>query len=114
MKIKDLTINGFKRLNCERRKGLEYSWIFKCSFIVHAYLCGTIDGRKFIVMAHDFHDMNDFLTYIRCTYKMKTRTAHEDTSMEEQEEWHSYITDKKGNPKKYPFWYRGRIYEIKE
>ena len=23
-------------------------------------------------------------------------------------------TDKNGNPKKYPFWYRGRVYEITE
>lgn len=98
----------------KRVKSLEYNWIFKHSFMVFAYLCGTKDGRKFVVMAHDFNDMDSFLTIIRCNYKMKTRTAHEDTPMEEQEEWHSYIPDKKGYPKKYPFWYRGRIYEIKE
>lgn len=45
---------------------------------------------------------------------MKTRTAYEDTPMEEQEEWQSYIADRKGKPKKYPFWYRGRVYEISE
>ena len=39
---------------------------------------------------------------------------YEDTPMEEQEEWHSYIADKNGHPKRYPFWYRGRVYEIKE
>ena len=113
MKIKDLTYNGLKTLSCERRKKLEYTWIFKRSFTVCAYLCGTEDGRKFIVMAHDFNDMDSFLDSIRCKYKMKTRTAHEDTPMEEQEEWHSYIADRKGNPKKYPFWYRGRVYEVK-
>lgn len=114
MKIKDKMNDEFKTLNCERKKKLEYPWIFKHSFTVCAYLCGTKDGRKFIVMAHNFNDMDTFLTPIRCEYKMKTRTAHEDTPMEEQEEWHSYIADKKGNPKKYPFWYRGRVYEITE
>ena len=113
MKIKDLTNDGFKTLKCERDKNLEYSWIFERSFTVCAYLCGTEDGRKFIVMAHDFNDMDTFLGTIRCKYKMKTRTAHEDTPMEEQEEWHSYIADKNGNPKRYPFWYRGRVYEVK-
>lgn len=96
----------------KRIKDLEYKWILKDSFIVRAYLCGTKDGRMFIVMAHDFNDMENFLDTIRCEYTMKTRTVHEDTPMEEQEEWHSYIPDKKGNPKKYPFWYRGRIYEV--
>lgn len=116
MKIKDLTHAGFKTLSCERRKKLEYNWIFKHSFTVCAYLCGTKDGRNFIVMAHDFNDMDTFLTPIRCEFgssNMKTITAHEDTPMEEQEEWHSYIADRKGNPKKYPFWYRGRVYEVK-
>ena len=51
------------------------------------------------VMAHDFNDMDTFLDTIRCKYKMKTSTAHEDTPMEEQEEWHSYIADKNGNSK---------------
>jgi hypothetical protein len=96
----------------KRIKKLEYSWIFKHSFIVRAYLCGTTDGKMFVVMAHDFDDMDSFLDPIRCRYKMKTETAHEDTPMEEQEEWHSYIPDKNGHPKKYPFWYRGRIYEV--
>ena len=114
MKIKDKINNEFKTLNCKRDKKLEYNWIFKHSFTVCAYLCGTKDGGKFIVMAHDFNDMDSFLTSIRCRYEMKTRNAHEDTPMEEQEEWHSYIADKKGNPKKYPFWYRGRVYEIIE
>lgn len=98
----------------KRCKNLEFKWILRDAFIVRAYLCGTKDGRKFIVMAHDFNDMDTFLTSIRCKYKMKSRTVHEDTPMEEQGEWHSYIADKKGNPKKYPFWYRGRIYEVKE
>lgn len=96
----------------KRIKFLEYKWILKSAFTVGAYLCGTKDGRKFVVMAHDFNDMENFLDSIRCEYTMKTRTVHEDTPMEEQEEWHSYIPDKKGNPKKYPFWYRGRIYEV--
>ncbi len=98
----------------KRIKSLEYKWNLKESFVVHAYLCATKDGRKFVVMAHDFQDMVTFLVPIRCRYTMKTRTAHEDTPMEEQEEWHSYIPDKKGYPKKYPFWYRGRIYEVEK
>lgn len=101
----------------KRLKDYEYKWIFTHSFYVCAYLCGTKDGRKFVVMAHDFQDMENFIIGIRCKVgcsNMKTRTAHEDTDMECQEEWHSYIANKKGNPKKYPFWYRGRIYEIKE
>lgn len=101
----------------KRCKNIEYKWIFKSAFIVHAYLCGSKDGRKFVIMAHDFNDMEDFMPSIRCEIgcsNMKMRTCHEDTSMEEQVEWHSYIVDKKGNPKKYPFWYRGRIYELKD
>ena len=101
----------------KRLKNYEYKWIFTHSFFVCAYLCGTKDGRKFVVMAHDFQDMEHFIVPIHCDVgceNMKTRTVHEDTSMEEQEEWHSYIADKKGNPKKYPFWYRGRVYELKE
>lgn len=113
-KIKDNVNYKFKTLKCRRDKELEYSWIFSKAFTVCAYLCATKDGRKFIVMAHDFNDMDTFLYPIRCKYKMKTRTAHEDTAMEEQEEWHSYIADKKGNPKKFPFWYRGRVYEVTE
>lgn len=100
----------------KRLKDYEYKWIFSHSFFVCAYLCGTKDGRKFVVMAHDFQDMENFIVPIRCEaghFNMKTRTAHEDTPMECQEEWHSYIPNKKDNPKKYPFWFRGRIYEIK-
>lgn len=99
----------------KRIKDLEYKWILKESFVVHAYLCGTKDGKTFVVMAHDFQDMENFMIPIRLKFghsNMKTRTAHEDTPMEDREEWHSYIPDKKGNPKKYPFWYRGRIYEV--
>ena len=113
-KIKDNVNYKFKTLKCKRDKKLEYGWIFRGSFYVRAYLCKTRDDRTLIVMAHDFNDMEEFLTPIRCKYKMKTRTAHEDTAMEELEEWHSYIADKNGHPKKFPFWYRGRVYEIVE
>jgi len=105
------------RERMKRMKNLEYKWILRDAFIVRAYLCGTKDGRKFVVMAHDFNDMEDFMCPIRCEFgfqNMKTRTSHEDTPMEERDEWHSYVADRKGNPKCYPFWYRGRVYEIKE
>ena len=103
-------------MKMKRMKDMEYKWIFTHSFFVCAYLCGTKDGRRFIVMAHDFEDMENFIVPIRCKVgysNMKGRTAHEDTPME-CEEWRSYITDKKGNSKKYPFWYRGRVYEYNE
>lgn len=45
----------------KRIKDLEYKWILKDSFVVHAYLCGTKDGKTFVVMAHDFNDMDTFL-----------------------------------------------------
>lgn len=98
----------------KRCKDLEFKWILRDTFIVRAYLCETKYGRKFVVMAHDFNDMEDFMCSIRCKFDMKTRIAHEDTPMEEQEEWHSYIRNRKGNPKCYPFWYRGRVYEVKD
>lgn len=63
MKIKDLVNKELKQyeiLTCNRDKKLEYTWIFKRSFCVCAYLCGTKDGRKFVVMAHDFNDMDIF------------------------------------------------------
>ena len=45
-----------------RRKDLEYSWIFKASFWVNAYTATLKNGKTYIVYAHDFNDMEFFLT----------------------------------------------------
>lgn len=96
----------------KRIKKLEYPWIFKGSFYVCAYTIKHSNGKKYIVYAHNFNDMNTFITKLElfegglATYQ-RDHFDHFTT-----EHITSYIPNKKGEPKKKPFWYRGRVYEM--
>ena len=98
----------------KRVKTLEYSWIFKASFYVNAYTIKHNNGKKYVVYAHDFNDMEFFLSKLDC-FEGGLLT-HSKDCFDHLEERHckSYIPDKNGNPKKNPFWYRGRIYELND
>ena len=97
----------------KRIKQLEYKWIFKSSFYVSAYTIQHNNGKKYVVYAHDFNDMEFFLTRLEVfegglsTYRRYFFDHFETRYLQS-----SYIPDKKGNPKKKPFWYRGRVYEL--
>lgn len=96
----------------KRIKSLEYPWIFKAAFTVNAYTVKHNNGKKYVIYAHNFTDMDTFITRLElfegglytyqkdCFDHFKTRHSL------------SYIPDKNGNPKKKPFWYRGRVYEL--
>ena len=98
----------------KRIKDLEYKWIFKASFTVSAYTVKCNNGKTYVIYAHDFSDLSFFLTKleIKCN-GIKKRKRDCDTHFEERL-CTSYLPNKKGNPKKKPFWYRGRVYELME
>ena len=98
----------------KRIKDLEYGWIFKDSFIVSAYTVKHNNGKTYIIYAHDFNDLDFFLTKLKVKDGgIKTRQRDCDTHFEKRP-YTSYLPNKKGNPKKKPFWYRGRVYELRE
>lgn len=78
----------------KRRKDLEYRWILKDAFFVQAYTAKLENGKTFIVYAHNFNDMEFFLT-----------------KLEVKEAMIVWKLRKRGSKSK-PFWYRGRVYEI--
>ncbi len=98
----------------KRIKVLEFPWIFKGSFCVNAYTVKHNNGKKYIIYAHDFNDMSFFFSKLECfeggifTYQKDCFDHFETRKLL------SYIPNKKGNPKKKPFWYRGRVYEVLE
>ena len=49
-------------MKVKRMKILEYGWIFKAAFYVNAYTIKHTNGKIYIVYAHDFNDMEWFLT----------------------------------------------------
>ena len=98
----------------KRIKDLEYKWIFKDSFRVSAYTVEHNNGKKYVIYAHDFNDMEFFLTRLEVKDGgIKTRQRDCGTHFEKRP-CLSYLPDRKGNPKKKPFWYRGRIYELRQ
>lgn len=101
-------------IKLKRIKKLEYPWIFKGSFCVRAYTLEHNDGNTYCVFAHDFNDMNFFLTRFWKNGGVKTRVReiHGETDFEERY-CTGYIPDKNGNPMKRPFWYRGRVYKVR-
>lgn len=101
-------------MNKKRIKKLEYSWIFKGSFTVGAYTVKHNNGKTYIVYAHDFNDMEMFLTRLKCfekgiMYRQKDCDTHFEKRM-----CVSYMPNKKGDVLQKPFWYRGRVYEVLE
>jgi hypothetical protein len=96
----------------ERIKKLEYPWIFKAAFTVNAYTVKHNNGKKYVVYAHNFTDMDTFLTRLE-VFEGGLYTYQKDCFDHfETRKSLSYIPDKNGNPKKKPFWYRGRVYEL--
>lgn len=96
----------------KRCKDLEYPWIFKGSFTVNAYTAECNNGKKYVVYAHDFNDMEFFLTRIDLNCGgLATMTVDKETHFEKRVK-KSYLPDKHGEPRQKPFWYRGRVYEI--
>ncbi len=94
-----------------RRKDLEYSWIFKASFYVNAYTVTLKNGKTYIVFAHDFNDMEFFLTRLYAK-EAGIMTVATDSDFVPYRKKLSYIPDKNDEPVKRPFWYRGRVYEL--
>ena len=94
-------------------KDLEYGWIFKCSFYVNAYTIQYENGNTYVVYAHDFNDMGFFLTRLDVHLGNRKQRIKDCEDSFEKRDYKSYIADKKGNPKKKPFWYRGRVYKLK-
>ena len=96
----------------KRIKALEYSWIFKASFYVNAYTVEHKNGKKYVIYAHDFNDMEFFLSSLEC-FEGGLATYQKDCFDHfETRKILSYLPNKKGNPKKKPFWYRGGVYEL--
>ena len=95
----------------KRRKDLEYGWIFKGAFSTQAYTAKLENGKTFIVYAHDFNDMEFFLSRLEVKEARIAETATDSDFVPKRRQL-SYIPDKNGEPKSKPFWYRGRVYEI--
>ena len=94
----------------KRRTDLEYPWILKGSFFVQAYTAKMENGKTLVVYAHDFNDMEFFLTRLEVNEgRIAERTT--DSDFVPKKRMLSYIPDKHGEPKSKPFWYRGRVYE---
>ena len=96
-----------------RRNDLEYPWIFKASFYVSAYTAKLENGKTLVVYAHDFNDMEFFLTRLEVK-ESPIAMRFTDSDYVKKRRILSYLPDKDGEPKKKPFWYRGRVYELQE
>lgn len=97
----------------KRRKDLEYKWILKSAFFVHAYTVKLENGKTFIVYAHDYNDMEFFLTRLEVK-EAQVDVAFTDSDFVPTRRKLSYLRDKHGELKSKPFWYRGRVYEYRE
>lgn len=96
----------------KRIKTLEHPWIFKKAFYVNAYTVMHSNGKKYVVYAHDFNDMKFFLSSLDCLEDGIATYTKDGFDHFEEKLMLSYLPNKKGEPKKKPFWYRGRIYEL--
>ena len=97
----------------KRRKDLEYKWILKGALTVQAYTAKLKNGKTYVVYAHDFNDMECFLTRLIAN-ESDIAWRNTDSEFIHKKRMISYIPDKNGEPKTMPFWYRGRVYEINE
>lgn len=94
-----------------RRKDLEYKWILKGAFFVQAYTAKLKNGKTFVVYAHDFNDMEFFLSRLEVN-EAEIAMRNTDSDFVPKRPALSYLPDKDGEPKQKPFWYRGRVYEV--
>lgn len=97
----------------KRRKDLEYGWILKGSIFVQAYTVKLENKKTYVVYAHDFNDMEIFLSKLGVK-ESPIMWRNTDSDYVEKRRCLSYIPGKKGEPKRVPFWYRGRVYEVEE
>lgn len=95
----------------KRRKDLEYKWILKGALFVQAYTAQLENGKKMVVYAHDFSDMEFFLLKVEAN-ESQIAVRGTDSDFVKRRRMLSYLPDKHGEPKSKPFWYRGRVYEI--
>lgn len=93
-----------------RRKNLEYKWILKGAFFVQAYTAKLENGKTFVVYAHDFNDMEFFLSRLEVN-EARIAEYNTDSDFVPKKRKLSYLPDKDGEPRQKPFWYRGRVYE---
>ena len=96
----------------KRIKDLEYTWIFKASFYVNAYTVKHKNGKTYVIYAHDFNDMSWFFNKLELFEDGLATYQRDCFDHFETRRIMSFIPDKNGNPKKKPFWYRGRVYEL--
>lgn len=96
----------------KRMKIFEHPWIFKASFYVNAYTARHDNGNKYVIYAHDFNDVKFFLSGLN-NFEGGLATYEKDGDDHfEKRQMLSYLPNKNGEPKRKPFWYRGRIYEL--
>lgn len=96
----------------KRRKDMEYDWILKGALAVQAYTATLENGKKFVVYAHDFNDMEFFLTRLEVNEHSMVAVRPTDSDFLPKKRALSYIPDENGEPLAKPFWYRGRVYEV--
>lgn len=97
----------------KRRKDLEYKWILKGALFVQAYTAQLENGKKMVVYAHDFNDMEFFLSRLEVN-EARIAERSTDSDFVPKKRMLSYIPDKHGEPMSRPFWYRGRVYEVEK
>ena len=103
-----------EKIRTKRRKDLEYKWILKGALTVQAYTVKLENNKTYVVYAHDFNDMEFFLSRVECGEGFNIKYRNTDSEFISKQRILSYIPDKNGEPKTMPFWYRGRVYEIIE
>lgn len=84
-----------------RRKDLEYPWILKGAFFVQAYTTRMENGKRFVVYAHDFNDMEFFLTRLEVN-EAPIAVRLTDSDFVPKRRALSYLPDKNGEPKSKP------------
>lgn len=100
-----------EKIRTKRRKDLEYTWILKGALTVQAYTVTLKNNKTYVVYAHDFNDMEFFLTSLSAK-ESEIAWRNTDSEFVTKKKMVSYVPDKNGEPKIMPFWYRGRVYEI--
>lgn len=99
-------------ISMKRIRSLEYSWILSAAFTVNTYTAKHTNGKTYVIYAHDFNDMSWFFSKLECLDGGLATYQKDCFDHFETRKILSYIPDKNGNPKKKPFWYRGRVYEL--
>lgn len=78
---------------------------------MQAYTAQLENGKKLVVYAHDFNDIEFFLARLEVN-ESPIAVKWTDSDFVQRRRVLSYLPDKHGEPKSKLFWYRGRVYEI--